>query len=47
MYADDPWCEYISSPITVPIDGVYELYVLAQGSDGEYHIYGPFPFKID
>jgi len=47
LHADDPWCEYTGSPITVSSDGVYELYVFAEGFDGEYHVYGPFPFKID
>ncbi len=46
FHADDPWQEY-TAPITVSVDGRYELYVNASDADGEYHIYGPYPFRID
>jgi hypothetical protein len=45
-FNNQTWTEYMA-PITISTDGVYELYVYYMDPDGEYHYFGPFPFKID
>jgi hypothetical protein len=45
-FDNQTWDEYMA-PITINTDGIYALYVYCMDPDGEYHYYGPFPFKID
>ena len=45
-FNNQTWDEYLA-PITINNDGGYALYVYYMDPDGEYHYYGPYPFKID
>jgi len=47
LHTEDPWIEIPSSPITVSTDGYYELWVECVDSEGQWYVYGPYPFKID
>jgi hypothetical protein len=47
LHAEDPWIEIPWCPITISTDGFYELWVACVDSVGQWHVYGPYPFKID
>jgi len=47
LHTEDPWTEIPWSPITVSTDGYYELWVKCVDPEGQWYIYGPYPFKID
>lgn len=47
LHAEDLWSEIPSSPITVSTDGYYDLWVECVDSEGQWYVYGPYPFKID
>ena len=47
LHAEDPWTEYTGSPICISTDGVYELWIACVDSEGHWHIFDPYPFKID
>jgi len=47
LHTADPWTEYTGSPITISADGVFELWIAFVDSEGQWHVYGPYTFKID
>jgi hypothetical protein len=47
LHPDDLWTLWPNAPLSISIDGIYELWVACIDSEGQWHVYGPFPFKID